>query len=332
MKTYHLRAQVTRLAASDDNPQLDIVARTDGPADVGVPLYHDLDGGELPDRVSLDYEHDPRDIVGYADQPQREDGQIRYTGHLISLAAGDRAAELDAKLRAGIPYAASIAYRAEIDDVYYLDRNEEATVNGRTVNGPAIIVRQWHLDNIALTPRPADLSATAKLKELAMSKATPQQNLSTTAEPTTQPATDAQSPATPPADHPANDHPANDQPADDQPANDQPAPAAESTADQPTSQPAAAGTLSRNQLSRYVELFGEERAAKYLLAYPSEPDALRAYADELKAENHRLRETAGELGADPAAIPDAPPATTAQPQTNVQRLAAHIRLPAAASN
>lgn len=166
-----LRAAVGRcefLVPDREEDDTDETATRRGPikltASSGVPFVHpfwgrlvfDFAGMAHGDRLTLDWCHDPDEIVGYADQISTESGQLTIAGDLVS-AGDDKAAELLVKGKAGVPYEASVKFDPfnglQIEE---LQENMVATVNGQQLAGPLTIIRTCLLRGVAVCPYGAD--------------------------------------------------------------------------------------------------------------------------------------------------------------------------------
>jgi len=140
-----------------------IVARSPGPVmapnidngkDKG-PVIHDLAGVFFKDRFPLDYQHDPKCILGFCDGVEVTDLGLAISGVIIPFKEDDLAAKVSRDMEMGFPYEASIYFPPSapgdvvIEDV---DAGEEAEVNGQSVSGPCTIIRRWPLRGVAIVP------------------------------------------------------------------------------------------------------------------------------------------------------------------------------------
>jgi hypothetical protein len=122
------------------------------------PMVIDNAGMQLTkNRLTLDYCHNPDEIVGFADNIQKSDGKLVVAGQLVSVQPGDRASEIAAKGAAGVPYEASIKFDSSNGLVLEeYQPGSAAVVNGRSVPGPLTVIRQCLLRGIAVCPYGAD--------------------------------------------------------------------------------------------------------------------------------------------------------------------------------
>jgi hypothetical protein len=137
----------------------------------GEPVNHpywgkcmfDVAGAQThKDTYPLDYCHDPQQIVGKFDRPTAgEAGQYTAKASVIPFAPGDRANEIIHRQAAGTPYEASIFFDPGTCKAEYLDQGEVGQCNGRQVEGPLTIFRQFDLRGCALCPAGADKFAHA---------------------------------------------------------------------------------------------------------------------------------------------------------------------------
>lgn len=118
---------------------------------------HDFAGMVQPKpSISVDYCHNPSDVIGFADRIELRDNTLRLGGSMVSLKEGDRAYEVAGKRKAGVPYEASITTNWEGLQVEFLPEGYTAEVNGVPVEGPLNIFRSWELWGVATLPYGAD--------------------------------------------------------------------------------------------------------------------------------------------------------------------------------
>lgn len=136
-----------------------MLARTNGIAT--HPFWgrciHDFAGMVQPKpSVTVDYCHSQTEVIGFADQITVTPEGLRMAGALVSIAPGDRAAEIPAKRKAGVPYEASILTCWDGLVVEDVPEGYQADVNGLTVDGPVTIFRQWEIWGVAILPYGSD--------------------------------------------------------------------------------------------------------------------------------------------------------------------------------
>lgn len=120
-------------------------------------VAHDLDGCRHADRIPIDYCHDEREVLGFANRFETGTDGLWLGGALVPFKESDRTAEVMAKSKAGVPYQASIFF--DDSDGMILEevgKGASAQCNGLTVEGPALIIRQWTLRGVAICPYGAD--------------------------------------------------------------------------------------------------------------------------------------------------------------------------------
>jgi len=128
------------------------------------PLCHDLAGLRRKDKTPLDYQHDPEDLIGYADAHSIDpEAGLILDGQLTPIAPDDRAAEILAKSAAGIPYEVSITFDPLASTYEWLPEGYQTNVNGRVIEGPCTIVRTWPLIATAICENGADANTRAEL-------------------------------------------------------------------------------------------------------------------------------------------------------------------------
>lgn len=138
-----------------------MVARTGDPIDHWYwgKVTHDLNGFSIPggrSRVAIDYEHDSKEVIGFANRFDTESGDLVASGTLVPYKESDRATEVIFKSRAGVPYEASINFAGDGIEIEEVPEGASAQVNNREFTGPGVIVRKWQLRSIAVTPSGAD--------------------------------------------------------------------------------------------------------------------------------------------------------------------------------
>ena len=126
-------------------------------------VVHDMSGMKLhKKRLTIDYNHNGDEIVGYLNKFDTESGDLLASGVLTPFKDDDRASELIFKMNQGVPYEASINF----SDSMVVEEISEGTlvkVNDREFKGPLTIVREWGLRNIAVCPLGADKNTQAEL-------------------------------------------------------------------------------------------------------------------------------------------------------------------------
>ena len=128
----------------------------------GGPVVHDFSGMRKPDsRIPLDYAHDTREVIGFADRFESGPDGLEVGGTLIPFRDGDRASEIKFKSDKGVPYQSSIFFDDATAEI--IDRNESAEVNGQRIVGPATIIRQWTLRGVAICPYGVDKNTPVRL-------------------------------------------------------------------------------------------------------------------------------------------------------------------------
>jgi hypothetical protein len=119
-------------------------------------LAHDMQGMILrKSRIPLDWVHDYNLSLGYAERFEASESKgLTVWGKLVSIGA-DKAAEVIARLKAGIPMEASIDFEGPMR-LEEIREGASARCNGRTITGPATIIRSWRLNAVAVCPFGAD--------------------------------------------------------------------------------------------------------------------------------------------------------------------------------
>ena len=124
-------------------------------------IAHEFSGMKHKNRIPIDYAHDTNHILGYVNKFETEPDGLYLSGALTPFKDGDMANEVIFKMKAGVPYEASIYFNE--GQLLRLSENESAEVNGKTVKGPAVIVKKWNLRGVAICPYGADASTKSNL-------------------------------------------------------------------------------------------------------------------------------------------------------------------------
>ncbi len=145
-----------------------LVARSSEPVDVPCwgRVAHDLAGMSLvKPRIPLDYCHDDYAIIGYANNFDTATGDLVAGGALVpySQDPNDKASEVLYKSQNGIPYEASIFFTGPLV-IEEVDAGATTFVNGKQMEGPLTVIRQWTLRGIAICPHGVDPFTDAQMK------------------------------------------------------------------------------------------------------------------------------------------------------------------------
>jgi hypothetical protein len=136
-----------------------MTARTGG---VGMHWYwgrnvHDMGGLRLSkDRMPIDYCHDSKEVIGFADKFDAMQGALKLAGSLVSTKPDDRADEISKKGKAGVPYQASLNMSRDGLVVEEIPEGIAVVVNGETIEGPVTVFRQWSFNGVAVLPYGSD--------------------------------------------------------------------------------------------------------------------------------------------------------------------------------
>lgn len=140
------------------------VARSSDPVAVNGwgNVVHDFAGMKAKSRLSLDYEHDSTQIVGYVNQFDSSNGQLEVSGAIVPKSQWTIANEIIENARAGVPYEASIDFRGAMR-IETVPAGRTAQANGRTYSGPVDIVREWNLKALAVCQCGRDAATSVQL-------------------------------------------------------------------------------------------------------------------------------------------------------------------------
>lgn len=124
------------------------------------PVVVDLAGAKpIAARIPALRQHDMTRVVGHIDTLKVTSEGITASG--VISGAGADAKEVAETSGNGFPWQASIG--ADPERIEYLDAGKTATVNGKTITGPANIVRACSIYEISFVPVGADTSTSANV-------------------------------------------------------------------------------------------------------------------------------------------------------------------------
>lgn len=161
--------------------RFNMTAYSGGPlrlAYVREPVYVDLAGMDTPrDVIPILYNHSAEQIVGHADKITKTNRSLRLSG--VISGTGPEAQQVISLADNGFQWQASIgaAIGTAEGAVERIDPGQTASVNGRTVHGPALIVRRSVLAETSFVAIGADMATDARI---AATAATPTQEPATT--------------------------------------------------------------------------------------------------------------------------------------------------------
>ena len=150
-----LSAEVTVTDKNGPNAKtqpITIIARTTTPLTIpglDAPLLQDFSALQQDrEHIALDYGHDQREPLGYANHPRVVAGKLIYPATIVSTRPDDRAAKIMAQAAEGVPFQASLFWEG---DLSYLPKGKSAVVNGTSFDGPMYVVNTpWSVRGIAI--------------------------------------------------------------------------------------------------------------------------------------------------------------------------------------
>lgn len=247
-------------------------------------VVHDMDGMKLSkNRVAIDYAHDPKEIIGYANHFETDSGDLVVSGALVPFKENDRATEIMHKQREGIPYEASINFSGDGIRVEEIREGQTASVNGYSFSGPGMIIREWPLRGIAVCPYGADQNTSTEFSSGETVTVTMEtQNMKT--ELTAAHIADVELKT----DQPAAEEPASVEATEQVVSDNAEAPA--ETPEVVEAVPAAAElSQSKSEGIRFLEAFGD-RGGVWFAQGMSFESAQMQYIESLKAEVEQLKQ------------------------------------------
>lgn len=262
--------------ASDARTRVELVARSGEPIMHWYwgKVVHDISGCRHGDRVTFDWCHDTDEIIGYGDEFDAANDLV-IRGDLVAFKTDDRASEVAHKGAAGVPYEASIFFDPRNGlRVEEVGEGVTVNVNGRAVQGPCVIFREWLLRGVAICPYGADPHTHSSFA------ADDTDTVSVTVFSSEEPMTKSKNAAEPPADKAAPDD-----------AGKQAAKPAET---KPEAGSAAAETGDARaafaaELKRYTDAFGAEQGAAWFNENKPFDECLLAKLKEQDEEIAKLK-------------------------------------------
>jgi hypothetical protein len=176
VETRKLPAAAFRFAATveigDNGPAaasapVHILARSGDPVItpyLDAPVVHDFAGMLHKPRLALDWMHDDDCPIGYVNKFDVATGDLFCSGAITPVRDDDKASEVLAQAKSGVPFEASVDFRGDCL-IEALDDNQQVMVNNRPVVGPAYIVRRWSLRGVALCLHGVDQASYAQFAE-----------------------------------------------------------------------------------------------------------------------------------------------------------------------
>ena len=155
--------ELTSNGENSKSSKLKLIARSGRPVKHWYwgSVVHDLSGMHMhKSSLSVDYVHDPKEIIGYLNHFDIDSGDLVASGALTPSKhmTPDRALEIIDKMAQGVPYEASINFGGDGIKVQEIAEGELAEVNGYQFEGPGVVVREWPLRGVAICPYGADMN------------------------------------------------------------------------------------------------------------------------------------------------------------------------------
>lgn len=229
-------------------------------------IVHDLAGMVSKERIALDWMHRDDEIVGFAEQFDSSGGDLECDVTIASVEAGDEADKIIKRSALGVPYEASIDWDPWTHILEWIGEGFTVNVNGRELEGPLVVVRQWELRRIAVCPSGADSGTSTELTEQGAEVARfaiqwSNSKMSKSA--------NTDSPETPSGESKLT------------PDGGTSTDSGKATSSAPNTAPESGGNA---ELTKFCAQFGNEKGAEYLLAGLSFEDALAKSNTDLQAE------------------------------------------------
>lgn len=258
-------------------------------------VVHDLAGMHLhKPRLPIDYVHDPKEVIGFLNKFDTGTGDLVTSGALVPFGGSDRATEIVHKMKAGVPYEASINFGGDGIKIEEIGEGKTSTVNGAQFDGPGIVIREWPLRGVAICPYGADqntessvLADKSKVFSATVVKATP--------EAPTEGNAMSEKPVEVVAEAVTPEAKVEEKPVEAQAVETAPV---ETEQVAPEVKPVEAQekpVLSREEFARISKDFGNDIAAKVMCDGGDYAAAQAMFCESLKAENAELKTKLAEL-------------------------------------
>lgn len=250
-------------------------------------VVHDLDGMRLSkQRIPIDYCHDDREVIGYANRFSSDTGDLVVEGALVPYKDSDRATEIIYKQKEGVPYEASINFGGDGIKLEEVPEGRSVHVNGFNFSGPGVVIRQWPLRGVAVCPYGADQNTSTEF-EAGQEVAVEIVEADDMAGEMLEQLEDNQPESEAVADVAAVEEA---EPAVDDNAEAAAVPAAEAVeADDPEPTAANLSDSGRSEGLRFLEAFGDQGGVWFAQGKSYE-EATKLFIDKLKTENAELRQ------------------------------------------
>lgn len=120
-----------------------------------VDFVLDLASVICDDLVTIDYDHDTKEVIGFCENVRAENGQLMGNGSLLPFSRGDRASEVAYKTQF-VPYGVSPTIDLNVADREDIETGQEIEINGRRLAGPLTIYRNVPVLGVSICPYPTD--------------------------------------------------------------------------------------------------------------------------------------------------------------------------------
>jgi hypothetical protein len=136
-------------------------------ASYGVVI--DVSTTDVPRRMPLLLEHNREDMIGVVDDARGRDGQVVASGRLFSDIPESSAERVAHLARRGAPYQMSLGVFSYTEEAIPAGRS--VSVNGRTVPGPIVVLRQGKVREVSVCTLGADPNTSASFFSASNSRA-----------------------------------------------------------------------------------------------------------------------------------------------------------------
>jgi hypothetical protein len=149
-----------KLADEQSGPRrFSMLAYTGAIFDVGFgPSVIDLLGLDLPSTLPIFRQHDPNQYIGRAEQLALTASGLEIAGYLFDTPEAAQVARMSDQ---GAAWQASIGISFDLDEIEFVGADASLQINGRTLQGPFVVLRKAALKESSFVPLGADAHTSA---------------------------------------------------------------------------------------------------------------------------------------------------------------------------
>lgn len=115
----------------------------------------DIETLKFNERMILDWNHDPDEVIGSLETIKAENGTLKADGFIVPFKEDDRASEVAYKARF-IPFGVSPLVSFDEAEAVYVEEGETIEANGQVYEGDIVLFRNARILGAAICPYPTD--------------------------------------------------------------------------------------------------------------------------------------------------------------------------------